>query len=89
MQETHGFDPWVWKIPWMTKWQPSPVFLSGEPHGQKSLVDYGSWGCKESDVTGGNLAHTHTHIPSSLVLGSELSAPATLAGPRMYQALEF
>ena len=31
------FDPWVGKIPWSRKWQPTPVFLPGEPHGQKKL----------------------------------------------------
>ena len=33
-----GFNPWVGKIPWMRKWQPTPVFLPGESHGQRSLV---------------------------------------------------
>ena len=33
------------------KWQPTPVFLPGEPHGQRSLVGYSPWGCKESDTT--------------------------------------
>ena len=33
-----GFDPWVWKIPWRRKWQPTPVFLPGESHGPRSLV---------------------------------------------------
>jgi len=28
------------KIPWRTKWQPTPAFLPGEPHGQRSLVGY-------------------------------------------------
>ena len=32
------FDPWVGKIPWRGAWQPTPVFLPGESHGQKSLV---------------------------------------------------
>ena len=32
------------------KWQPTPVFLPGESHGQKSLVDYSPWGRKESDT---------------------------------------
>ena len=32
-------------------WQPTPVFLPGEPHGQRSLVGYSPWGCKESDTT--------------------------------------
>ena len=31
-------DPWVGKIPWRKKWQPSPVFLPGESHGWRSLV---------------------------------------------------
>ena len=35
-----GFGPWVRKIPWRRLWQPTPVFLSGESHGQKSLVGY-------------------------------------------------
>ena len=35
-----GFDPWVRKIPWRRKWQPTPVFLPGESHGQRSLVGY-------------------------------------------------
>ena len=42
------FDPWVRKIPWRREWQPTPVFLPGELHGQRSLVGYISWGCKES-----------------------------------------
>ena len=33
----HGFNPWVWKITWRRAWQPSPVFLPGESHGQRSL----------------------------------------------------
>ena len=43
----HRFDPWVRKLPWKRKWQPTPVLLSGEFHGQRSLA----WGCKESDTT--------------------------------------
>ena len=33
-----GFGPWVGKIPWRRKWQPAPVFLLGESHGQRSLA---------------------------------------------------
>ena len=36
----HGFDPWVGKSPWRRTWQPTPIFLPGESHGQRSLVDY-------------------------------------------------
>ena len=35
------FDPWVGKIPWGRAWQPTPVFLPGESHGQRSLMGYG------------------------------------------------
>ena len=41
-----GFDPWVRKIPWRRKWQPTPVFLPGKSHGQRSLVGYSPWGQK-------------------------------------------
>ena len=50
-QKRHGFDPWVGKIPWRRTWQPTPVFLPRESHGQRSLVGYSPWGCKESDAT--------------------------------------
>ena len=36
----HGFDPWVGKSPWRRTWQPTPIFLPGESHGQRSLVGY-------------------------------------------------
>ena len=38
------FNPWVGKIPWRKKWQPSPVFLPGESHGQRNLAGYRPWG---------------------------------------------
>ena len=34
------FSPWVWKIPWRRAWQPTPEFLPGDSHGQRSLVGY-------------------------------------------------
>ena len=36
----HVFDPWVRRIPWRRAWQPTPVLLHGESHGQRSLVGY-------------------------------------------------
>ena len=39
------------KIPWRRKRQPTPVFLAGKSHGQRSLVGYCPWSCKESDTT--------------------------------------
>ena len=47
----HRVDPWVGKIPWRRKLQPTPVFLPGEFHGQRSLVGYSPWGHKELDMT--------------------------------------
>ena len=41
------FDLWVKKIPWRMKWQPTPVSLPGESHGQRSPVGYSPWGHKE------------------------------------------
>ena len=46
-----GFSPWVRKIPWRRKWQPTPVFLPGESHEQRSLAGYSPWGGTESDTT--------------------------------------
>ena len=41
----------VGKIPWRREWQPTPVFLPGEFHGQRSLAGYSPRGHKESDTT--------------------------------------
>ena len=73
----HGFDPWVRKISWNRKWQPTTVFLPGRFRGQRGLMGHSPWGgkesdmtehvgvCKESDMTehvGAHArAHTHTH----------------------------
>ena len=46
-----GFNPWVGKIPWRRAWQPTPVFLPGESHGQRGLAGYSPRGHKESDTT--------------------------------------
>ena len=40
------FSPWVGKISWRKKWQPTPVFLPGESHGQRNLLGYSPWGRK-------------------------------------------
>ena len=46
-----GFDPWVGKIPQRRKWQPTPIFLRGKSHGQRSLEGYSPWCWKESYMT--------------------------------------
>ena len=47
----HKFSPWVGKIPWRRAWQPTPVFLPGESHGQRRLAGYNPWGHKSLDMT--------------------------------------
>ena len=61
------FGSWVGKIPWRRTWQPTPVFLPGESHGQRSLVGCRPFGLKESDMTE-QLTHTHTHTHTHRVL---------------------
>ena len=43
-------NPWVGNIPWSRKWQPTPVFLPGKFHGQRSLLGYSPRDHKESDT---------------------------------------
>ena len=45
------FDPWVRKIPWRREWQPTPVLLPGEFHGQRNLAGYSPWGRRALDLT--------------------------------------
>ena len=54
-----GLDPCVGKIPWRR--QPTLIFLPGDSHGQKSLVGYSSYGCKELDTTE-VIYHAHIHF---------------------------
>ena len=73
---------WVGKIPWRKEWQLTPVFLPGEFHGQRSLVDYSPWGCKESNMTE-RLTHAHvtliTGFPGRAVVKN---LPANAGGKR-------
>ena len=77
----HRFDPWVGKIPWSRKWQPTLVFLPGKFHVQRSLVGNSPRGCKESDTA----EHTCTleqlelacHNYRSHLLQSRLRTPLT------------
>ena len=49
----HVFYPWVGKIPWRRKWQPTPVFLPETCQGQRSLAGYSPWITKELNTTEG------------------------------------
>ena len=46
-----GSIPGLERFPWRRKWQPTPIFLPGESHGQRSLAGYSPQGCKKSDTT--------------------------------------
>ena len=67
VQQT-GVHPWIWKILWRRAWQPTPVFLPGESHGQRSLAGYSPWGRKESD-TAESTQHECIHTLRSVSWG--------------------
>ena len=62
----HGFNPWVGKIPWRRAWQPTPVFLPGESHGQRSL------GPQRVRDDGSDLVHMPRHFRLSKFLWGSL-----------------
>ena len=45
-----GSSPGLGRFPWRRKWQPTSVFLPGKSKGQRNLVGYSPWGCKDSDA---------------------------------------
>ena len=51
MRLNKGFDSWVGKFPWRKKWQPTPVFLPGKSHGQRSPIGYSPGARKQLDTT--------------------------------------
>ena len=67
-----GFDPWVMKMPWRRKWQPTPVRLPGKSHGHSPE------GCKESDTT--ERLHFHFHTEPTPVWLEKSHGQRSLAG---------
>ena len=65
----YRFSLWVGKVPWRRKWQPTPVFLPGKLHGQRSLAGYSPWGREESNM----IEHKHT-VPGIPCAGTFLVA---------------
>ena len=83
----HGYEgdsrnmsliPWIRKIPWRRKWQPTPVFLLGESYGQRNLVGYSPWGHKESDMT--EQLHLY-HLQGRLALASQQRWSGCVSAP--------
>ena len=70
------FNPWVGKIPWRRAWQPTPAFLPGKFHGQRSLAGYSPLGCTEATKH----ACTHHNIQRRKRAG--LSIPGSLSQRR-------
>ena len=82
------FDSWVGKIPWRREGQPTPVFLPGEFHGQRSLVGYSSSGHKELDKTK-RLTLTHRERPGLLLTSynaKDSHHSKELSGPKCHQS---
>ena len=64
-----------WEDPWRRKWQPTPEYLPGQFHGQRSLVGYSPWDCKELDTTVITTGSSHSgHRPPC----PQSAAPVTL-----------
>ena len=83
MRET-GFNPWVGKIPWRRKWQPTPVLLPGKFHGWREGNSW--WGCKESDTTERLHFYFHWRYPSGSTLGTFMELPQAVR-PCMTESL--
>ena len=56
------FDPWIRKIPWRRKWQPTPVFVPGKSHGQRSLAGYRSQRVRHDLETKQRIVHLQCHV---------------------------
>ena len=70
-----GFDPWFEKIPWKRAWQPTPEFLPGESHGERSLAGYTVHGiirvgCHLSSFFSSSLDFFYHVLPNSKSLSS-------------------
>ena len=70
LQWRYWFDSWVGKVPQRRKWQPTPVFLPGKSHGQRSLAGYSPWGRKRVRH---DLKDQTTNIPLDICTTTSLS----------------
>ena len=74
-------DPGLGRFPWRRKWQHTPVFLPGEPHGQRSLPGSSLWGHKESDMAeqlnkdNSQGCHLHSADEKSRVCRQDMTFP--------------
>ena len=75
------------RFPWKRKWQPTSVFLPGEFHGQKCLVDYSPWGCKQLDTTEHACIHSYFKYCGSLmyIIYTHVYTHTHTPGKKIYQ----
>ena len=59
---TSGLNPWLEKILWIRKWQPTLISLPGKSHGQRSLLGYSPWGCIRAGHTLATKQQQHMHL---------------------------
>ena len=82
----YGFDSWIGKIPWRRKWQPTPVFLPGESHGQRSLAGYSPQGYTESNTTEATMSSSKHKVERDGVrrenLGDSIGVPGNTQNGR-------
>ena len=71
----YEFGPWVRKIPWRRKWQPTPALLPGEFNGQRSLADYRPWGHKRKWTWFSDYTTTITHGSRNICFPPRASVP--------------
>ena len=86
----HGFDPWIWKIPWSRKWHLTPVFLLGKFHGQRRLVGYSPFWVTKCWTWLSNRARTHIKLKINKMLNWHtyiLQMITTLALANMFPTL--
>ena len=85
----HSFHTWVEKISWRRAWQPTPLFLPGESHGQRSLVGYSPRGCRELDMAEPLSAHAaDLHIHRNLLFPGDLKRSPGILPPSKLEASE-
>ena len=63
----HRLNPWVRKIPWRRRWQPTPVFLPGKSHGHRNLVCYSAQGHKKAGHDLATKQQQHTYYTYTYV----------------------
>ena len=77
------FDPWVRKIPWRRKWQPTSVLLPGKFHGQRSLAGYSPWDHKESNPTSRHRTRHTGNLSWPIISLAWLAMPLWLASGKL------